>query len=217
MSESKSTWRRDMLIVPIIVGLIIALFSFGLDRISREKKELSYNVTGPTPYLDEQASKSLSIQINGKNTSQLLAYQVRLWNSGNKALRSIPVLIVFKNPSTNFQIFSSSQTTEPPYEFGDISEVATDPYSRKYVYELMNPGDAVIITCFANEQVPVSVFAKDEGLRLKQVVQTRKSIWINLILAVVGAISSMLSLFVKEIVDKHRLKGLVNVIRHGSI
>ena len=49
-------WIRDFLILPLVVGLIVivAAVTFGLPIIFSEKTELSYEIHGPTRYLDQR-------------------------------------------------------------------------------------------------------------------------------------------------------------------
>jgi len=65
-----------------------------------------------------------------------------------------------------------NHNTKPKYEFGNITSTETDQYSRRFVYDLLNPGDEVIILTpyvveykfYIDNQggIPVEVVTKDD-------------------------------------------------------
>lgn len=88
-------WVRDFLILPLVVGLIVATVTFGLPKLFSEKTELSYEIDGPIRYLNDPAVKGIEVSVSGKTVNDIVAYRVRIWNSGGKPIKKIPVRIVF--------------------------------------------------------------------------------------------------------------------------
>lgn len=162
-------WVRDFLILPLVVGTIVAAFTFSLPHVIAKKKELSYAVDGPIGHLDDPAIGHVEIQVNGQKVSDLVAYKAHIWNSGDEPLKELPVRFVFDTSSNNFVIFSTSHRTEPEYEFGAITEDKSEQFSRRFVFSLLNPGDRDTITFLTNAGPSMKVFAKSERLSVEKV------------------------------------------------
>ena len=157
-------WVRDLLILPLVVGVIVAAVTFGLPLLLRDAQELSYVVDGPAAYLDDPALGHVKVEINGVAVSELFAYKIRLWNSGDIPLQKLPVSFVFEKTPSDFQVFSTSHATTPRFEFGAIDEDVVGPARRRFVYELLNPGDQDIVTFLTNARPELEVFAKAANL-----------------------------------------------------
>jgi len=77
--KSMNRWLRDLLIIPLIVGLIVAVVTFVLPKIFEPRKELSYTIDAPIKHIDPDKKPtigSLKIEINGMSTSSLFCLSV---------------------------------------------------------------------------------------------------------------------------------------------
>jgi hypothetical protein len=126
MAEGKTKWARDLLVIPLVVALAGAVFTYVIPKLSEKRSELSYSLDGPTSYVNQQAVGNITIQVNGASTSRLFAYKVRLWNSGGLPLRDLPVRFTFEAQNESFLIFNVNHETTPRYEFGKIDEQGSD-------------------------------------------------------------------------------------------
>lgn len=197
MADKKSSWLRDLLIIPMVVGIIVTLVTFVIPSFFDKDKELSYSINLPIGYLDQEAVGSLKIEVNGIPVSALYDYKVNVWNSGEIPLKDIPIRFVFDGFSLkekDFQVFSVKHKTEPIYEFGKITEDSIDNKSKRFTYELLNPGDKDEITFLCNERARLTVHSKLEGLKVNW-VKPKNNNWFEPVLWAV--IASFLSIFIK--------------------
>lgn len=169
MAKPKSRVFFELFLVPIIVGIIVAIFSFGLPRLFKESKELSYTSEEPIAYLTVEQIGDLDVQINRIQTYDLYAHKIRIWNSGDLPLNNLKVRVVFDTKRKDFKIFHISHATTPKYEFGEINEEVIDDHSRRISYELLNKTDEDNITILTNMAAQVKVYGKLERLKLKYV------------------------------------------------
>lgn len=65
MPDSNARWTRDILLIPLIVGLLVALFTFLLPKLIEKGKEISYTIEGPTSYVNQQAAGAVTITVRG--------------------------------------------------------------------------------------------------------------------------------------------------------
>ena len=147
------------------------------------------------------------MEINDIETSLLVAQSTRIWNSGELPIKTLPIRYVFETSSSTFRIFMVSHNTKPKYEFGNITSAEADQYSRRFLYDLLNPGDEVTITFLTNEAAPVSMYAKAEGLSIKLVKPPDKEL-LNYIVVIIATFASLLSIslmYFKDFVEKLRL------------
>lgn len=194
MDEKTSIWLRNLLIIPLVVGLIVAVFQFGLPKFFEKDSELSYSLEEPNIHLDKNTMGDVKVEINDIETSLLVAQSARIWNSGELPIKTLPIRYVFETSTSTFKIFMFTHNTKPKYEFGNITSTEADQYSRRFIYDLLNPGDEVTITFLTNETAPISVYAKSEGLSIKLVEPSdRKAI--DLMGVVIAMFASMLSMF----------------------
>jgi hypothetical protein len=195
-------WARDFLLLPLIVGLIVALVTFGLPRILGDKLELSYEIDGPTRYLSDPAVRSMEVSVNGTPVEDIVSYRVKIWNSGGSPIRGLPVRIVLKGEESEISILAVSHNTTPAYEFGEILPLESASNSRRFKYELLNDGDQDIVTLIADVAVPVDVYAKAEGLKLVRVDPEQALTIDELIqgpaIAIVSAIAALLTLLLQR-------------------
>lgn len=202
MAESSSKWTRDILLIPLIVGLVVAFFTYVLPKWLEKGMEISYSIDGPTSYVNQHALGNVTIQVNGVSTPRLFAYKVRLWNSGGHALKDLPVRFTFDPQNDTFQVFNVSHETNPRFEFGKIEEQGSDKHSKRFVYELLNPDDEDVVTLLTSDDSPLNLNSKAEGLRVTKVATRQPTLWIGLIGSVLAAISSLFSLALKFLSDK---------------
>jgi hypothetical protein len=202
MTETKSKWLRDLLVIPLIVAIVVAIFTYGFPKLIEKGKELSYTIDGPNAYLNQQAIGNLSIAVNGVTTAKLFTYKVRLWNSGGVPLKDIPVRLVFGEPKSGFRMLGVTHSTTPKYEFAKIQEVGNDSTSTRYVYELLNPGNQDVITLVTNEDPILEFYSNVEGLRVKRIEPQEPKGWLDILslaTTVVAAFASILSILLKTL------------------
>jgi hypothetical protein len=201
MKSLKDTANSPLMraiVIPLIVGILIATVAFALPRIFANRKEVSYSVDGPTSYITAETGAPVSIAVNGVQTPSLFIYRVRVWNSGGTPIVNLPILFSFTPdlPHPFFKIFNLSHATIPQKEFGKIDQTDVDPSSKRCTYGLLNPGDQDTLTFLTSLSAPLQVFAKAEGLTLKTVTQ-KKGSWsdwkVALVFAVTGTLGSILS------------------------
>lgn len=162
-------WARDFLLLPLIVGVIVALFTVVLPRVLGDELELSYEIDGPTRYLSDPAVRNIEVSVNGKPVKDIVSYRVRIWNSGGTPIMGLPVRIVFNSEDPEMSILAISHNTNPEYEFGDILPLESAANSKRFQYELLNGGDQDIVTLIANVAVPISLYTKAKGLTLVRI------------------------------------------------
>ena len=170
----KLGWLRDLLIIPIIVGIIVAVFQFVLPELIENDLELSYLQEEEKLHFDKSTVGNAKLEINDIETSYLYSKSIRVWNSGEIPIKNLPIKYVFETSDPTFEIFVVTHNTKPKYEFGNISLTEKDLYSEKYVYELLNPGDEFTISFLTNGEAPQSIYTKAEGLNVKKVSPTQE-------------------------------------------
>lgn len=218
MAELKSHWLRNLLIIPLVVGFIIALFTFALPKIFEKEKEISYTIDDfPSTYLSPESVGNLEIKINDVVTNSLVAYKVEFWNSGDIPLKELPVRYVFGFSTINFKVLTVIHKTEPKYEFGEIREEGSEVNSKRFVYSLLNPGERVTVTflCTGLGPTKVSFYTKLEGLSVKQV--TRKTpeyiTFAAVLVSIVGAFSALLLNNLSVKLRKLKIKTLSQLLK----
>lgn len=96
-------WLRNLLIIPLIIALIVAIVQFLLPKLFEKSLVVSHTIEGPTAYLRPETIGGLHVVINGIPTSYLFAYKVRLWNSGGLSIRNLPVRFQFEATERDFK------------------------------------------------------------------------------------------------------------------
>jgi len=191
-------WFRDLLAIPLVVGLILATVAVAIDNFTSEEAELSYSVEGPTSLVGRSTLQGLEVAVNGAPVEELVGYQVRIWNSGDKPLRSVPVRVVFTPETNGFQILSVTHRTTPEYEFGAIVESQDGTQARRFVYELMNPNDEDKVTLLANAELDIALFAKSEGVSIREAKERTNATFISrfgpVAAGIVGLIASTIAM-----------------------
>lgn len=181
------------LLIPLIVGLIIAIIQFGLPYFFGDKKELTYTIFEPITYFDKNSVGELNIVIDGIESNALFSNQIILENTGQIPLKNIPITIHFSAQDTLFKIYNYTIQTQPPVEFGNIEKnLRSTDLSLKV--ELINPKDKIFVNVLTNSKCESNVYAKSEGMILsKAETQEGKkennfSFWLALFASVISTI-----------------------------
>jgi hypothetical protein len=201
MTETKSRWWRDLLFIPLTVGLIVAAFTFGLPRFLEKEKQITYEIDGPTIYLDKRSIGNVSVVVNGVPASSLFSYKVRLWNSGDQPLKNLPVFVLFETELNDFKIFSVRHETNPLHEFGKIVQEDIDQKSKRFIFDLLNPKDQDTISFLTNSSVPLKLYSKLEGLKVKREKPEKTNKWWNIASILLAFFASFFSLALKNSSD----------------
>ena len=73
--ETNSNWKRDLLLIPLVVGIVVAAITYVLPKFLEKGKKLSCAIDGPTAYVNQGAIGSLKITIGGKETTNVFGSQ----------------------------------------------------------------------------------------------------------------------------------------------
>jgi hypothetical protein len=158
-------WFRDIIGIPLLIAVGVAILTFFLPSIlGGDKAELSYAIDAPIPY-----PPLAGMQVDGIPTSQLFAYKIRIWNSGKRPLKQVPVRLELQPSNPTVKIFSATHTTKPASEFGAIKEETPSSSSRRFLYDLLNPGDEDLVVLPSNTKASMQLYAKVEGMAVKEV------------------------------------------------
>ena len=214
MGEKKNSWIRDLLLVPLSVGLVIAVATYFLPKIFSDSRELSYQIEEPIAYLDKASLGTAEVKVNNVAVPEIFAARVRIWNSGSIPLKDLPVLFEFKSNNDNFRILSFNHNTKPSREFGGIENSNSEGGSKRFVYELLNPLDEDSIVFLTTSKAEINVFSKAENLSVKN-VPADKSVDFPWYLAALGA---MLASIITELFQFmfRRLRRERNDTMHGE-
>lgn len=68
MAEGKTNWVRDLLVIPLIIGLVVAFATFVIPKVLENGNELSYSTDEPIAYLDRTDVQNVKIEVNGVHT-----------------------------------------------------------------------------------------------------------------------------------------------------
>lgn len=166
-----SKWWLSVVLVPVVVGVVLAIVQFGLPLVFGSRNELSFTIEPP------QSIEGLKLNIENTPIGALYVYKVRVWNSGGNALKGLPVLFRFDSSPSDFKILNVSHSTKPAYEFGTIQEEQSDQISRKCTYSLLNREDEDNITFLTTRPGNLGVFAKSENLSVKPISPNIPGFW----------------------------------------
>jgi hypothetical protein len=206
MGEKSISWFRDLLTVPLIVGLLIAAFTYGLPKFLADSKELSYTVEEPLVYLDKSSIGNALVKVNEVSVPEVFAVKVRLWNSGDLPLKDLAVRFEPFSLEKDFRILSVNHNTQPAKEFGAITEQGSEGQSKRYMYQLLNPKDEDTLVFLTTAKAELRIFSKAESLTVKPVAPSKESEfkWYH---AAIGAMAaSLLSSFVEVLFHVARRK-----------
>lgn len=180
-------------LIPLIVGLIVALIQFGLPYIFGDKKELTYKIFEPVTYFDKNSVGDLNIVINGVESNALFSNQFIFENTGQIPLKDIPIIIHFSNQDTLFKIYNYTLQTEPLIQFGNIEkQLKQTDLSLKV--ELINPKDRIFVNVLTNTKRESKVYSKSEGMILSKAekkedkAENKFSFWLALFASALSTI-----------------------------
>jgi len=188
----------DILIIPLLIGLVIAIIQFGLPKIFAEDKELSYTIDSPIKYIDSQEINDVEVEviINGEPVKSLYVYKIKIWNSGDLPIKDLPISLIFDDVE-DFKIITTMHDTIPKYEFGYINETRGN-YSIRLVFALLNPGDADTVTIISNRLSDLNLYTKSEGLSLKLSKNISPSQITDIIMPIFAILISLISIYLRE-------------------
>jgi len=151
-----------LLVLPSVVSLAAVVVAFALPRSFPEKKELSHTIQGPVTF--KAAPEFGKVAVGGVEVSSFSIYRVWFWNSGDLPLKDIPVSFVFDDILGNFQVESVYYATTPSYEFGDVRSEKVSSTHVRFVCQLLNRGDEVLVTFITKGKSELVVESKLEGM-----------------------------------------------------
>jgi len=205
--EAPSNWKRDVLLLPLAVGIILAVAAYFLPKLFEKGKRISYTIDGPTAYVNPNAVGTVKITVSGVETLNIYGYKVRLWNSGSVPLKTLAVQFAFASTATNFKVFNVTHDTNPKKEFGKIEESGSDAFSKRFVYELLNQKDEDVLTFLSNLDALLSVHAKAEDLKVQFVEAKSEAAQRKLdqyVLIMLGTLSSLFTVVMFWILERRR-------------
>jgi hypothetical protein len=176
--ERAPKWVRDLLIIPIVVGIVLAVIGYSLPKFFERGKRLGYTLDGPVEAFRADATAGLSLTVDGIPVTRLFTYRLRLWNSGDESVRDAPVRIVFAS-APGFRVFSVRHATAPAYEFGRIVEETPSAYERRFVYSLLNPTNEDVVTFVTNAPASASLYVNIDGVRVSRVETALRLSWLD--------------------------------------
>lgn len=198
-------WIRDLFIIPIVVGVVVAGFQFGVPYFFNKGKELSYIIEEPEKYLSDPVIGHVNVTVNNVSIRNLYAYKVKIWNSGRIPVKNMAVRLSFQTDNKDFKVFSTSHTTKPELEFGEITEEFISTNQKRFKYELLNSGDEDKITLLANQNAKLKLFGKLEGLSFKKVEPTKTQDWLSLGMSLFSMLAAFFALLMNYGVKKLKL------------
>lgn len=199
MSDANAAWFRNLLIIPLSIGVALALVTYVIPKVLEKGKELSDTTEGPSSYLSPETigNISVTVKVNGVPATRLFVSRIRIWNSGGVSLRGVPVRVVFSPSQPGFRIPGAAHATTPKFEFGRITEEASnDTLAKRFVFELLNLQNQDLITIVTNQTAGLGVYSNVEGMRLKRVEPAESKKWsvqYALISGVIATFASLLS------------------------
>lgn len=197
----------ELLIYPLIVGLVVAFFSYGLPKLTEKKKKITFSVEQPISYISPDKTGDIEVKIGGVPIKYLHSYTVKIENVGNSAVSDLPISYIFKESSDNFKILDKFHRTVPEFEFGAITEIENDSVKARFNYELLNPEDIVNLTFLTTGKADLQVYAKKEEMSFEKAEE--KGFFVKygeLSITMFGAIGALLSLLTKNLFTL-RMKG----------
>ncbi len=200
----EKNWVRDIFLIPLIVGLIVAIFQFGFPKLSEKNFELSYSAEEPKLVLDTDKMGYVKVKINDIETNLLYSQSIKFWNSGGIPIKSLPIRYVYDYGNISGPGFNNefdTHNTKPEYEFGNITLIEDTPGSKKYLYDLLNPGDEFIITFYTNTKIPIKAYAKAEGLNVKKIEPPKEEArpyWLSIFAFIIGFSVAILESLLKK-------------------
>lgn len=152
--------------LPILISIITTILSFFVNGYLNKGAQLSYNIDGPSSYLEPTSNSSSLIEVNGIKTQYLYGYKVHIWNSGKEPVENLRVYYRFENRGDQFKIFALTHKTIPKYQFGKITKFNENNDSVSYEYELINPDDDILANFLTNINFKLEIGIKSKGVKI---------------------------------------------------
>jgi hypothetical protein len=195
--KSAKSWIRDIVVLPLMVGLVVAIITYLLPELLAKGKQLSYTVEEPFfSGIKEVSFFGNELAVDELKIPSLLFYKVHIWNSGGVSFTNLPIRLVFYTDNPDFEVVTINHETTPRFEFGTISEERIENTSLKFTYELINPGNEDTITFVTNDYFTLGVYAKAEGINIKSVEQYDWSKWFVPGLVLISVFASLITLLI---------------------
>ena len=177
MSEAESATQSVFLtkiVLPVGVGVLLAVVGGFLTFVVfpalwGEKSELSISQSGPVDYLEGLESVPLTVEVDGEPVSGVFGFTARVWNSGDRPLEDVEVVVAFEPVSSDFEILQVVHETDPRQAFPEWTTEAEEATVRKFTYSFLNPANADSISLLATEGAPMSVDANPLGATVRRV------------------------------------------------
>jgi len=154
-------------LVPLTVGIFVAIFQFLLPKLTKEKKELTYLIHNPISIIDNSISKNIDLEINGLKTKSLYSTQIVVENTGNVPLKNIPVSVLFETEDSTFSIYNHNLETVPKIEFGKLN-VNKSKNKIRLLIELFNQSDKINLNVLTNKNIRPDIYSKTEAMVLSE-------------------------------------------------
>ena len=194
-----------MILTGIVIQLILPIYFKKEDkRLNyKEDKRLEYKIEGPTKITYDPKAGQPEFKCEANKKDYLFVYDILIKNTGDSVIRNLPILYIFDDASKQFKILSVTQTTNPAYEFGRIQLTSSNYNSRKYVYDLINKDDEILVTFLTNEYSQPSVYSKVPNLKFVKATGETKdySTFLVTFAVVIAFIASFISLLAKGFND----------------
>ncbi|MDD5057429.1 MAG: pentapeptide repeat-containing protein [Sideroxydans sp.] len=210
MAEKTSNWIRDLLIVPLIVGILVVIATFTVPIFFGESKSLSYTIEPSLVYFDKTSVGNATVRVNDIPVSEVFTVKAKIWNSGNVPLKDISVRFEFSSFASDAKILAINHNTQPAKEFGAIKEEGSEGNSKRYVFQLLNPNDEDTIVFLTSSRAELKVYSKAEGLKLKEILPDKDSGFKWYFAALIGIMASFISSLVENIFRYIRTKNKSN-------
>ena len=90
--------------------------------------------------------------------------------------------------------------------FGDIEEGAVGSSQKRFVYELLNPGDQDVVTFLTNGDAKVEIFAKTEKLKTNAVrpetTERGWPQWASIIAVLASALTTVFKFSIERVLKR---------------
>jgi len=182
MKLSKENKKLIINIITVIIataiGTVIAYYVIQNYIIEKEvidttpQKEISYYLEPTKTIFDTSSLPNITVMVENKTTNYLYSSSIRVFNTGKEPIKNLKIQYVLTPQSEYISepgILLVNHETIPKYEFGKITEDESTSISRRYIYELLNPGDEFTITFTTFNKSDVTPYSKIEGGDFKKV------------------------------------------------
>lgn len=182
----------DIIVFPIIVGLILFFAQTFIEKANKSKKELSFSIMEPQTYLEKNNIGDIKIFFDTVRIYSLYSYGVLIKNTGNVPIKDQGVKYIFNTQVKDFKILNKVLQTKPIEEFGKINIDTSSFNFVRYNYSLINPDDEIYTTFLTNQKAKIEAYAKSDDLKFKEIQKSKSSPWIYVIISIIGAVMALI-------------------------